>query len=136
MLPPMSPLARMCPFAALIAALTGCTPAPHPVSIEDADAWCDDAGEVWTFWAKVNHTDGPRAVEWVVMEAALELADGELDSLYLAELEYQAEGEWSGALENGTTGLDCDSTDDHAFLFTAQDVAGEQSFYDYYESLE
>ena len=120
-----------------IVGMAGCAVEPRtpPVFVE-ADAWCDDAGDWWTFWAHVDHAEGPRAVEWVVMEAALELEDGQLDSVYLVDLEYQAEGEWAGSLENGTTGLDCDAPDPYVYLFTAQDTGGEQGFYDLYESLE
>ncbi len=121
----------------LAAALSACPVEPPAApSIVDADAWCDDEGEWWTFWAQVEHEDGPRAVTWVVMEAALELGEGGLDSLYLADLEYQAEGEWAASLENGTTALDCDSVDPYAYLFTAGDADGEQGFFDVYESLE
>ncbi|GEM_PF-2614452 len=121
----------------LLATAFGCVAEPTTApSFVDADAWCDDAGEVWTFWAKVDHDDGPRAVAWVVMEAALELGEGRLDSVYVADLEYQAEGEWSGTLENGVTALDCNAPEPYAYLFTAEDSDGDQGFFDFYESLE
>jgi hypothetical protein len=122
----------------------GCTPviAPAPVFVE-ADAWCPSREDVelgavdeWTFWADVDHADGPRAVSWVVVEIALELGDGQLDSVYVAELEYQSEGEWSGNLLNGATAADCDSPEPYAYLWTAAGTDGNQGFYDVYESLE
>jgi hypothetical protein len=122
----------------LVVGLSAC-PAPEsssPPVILEADAWCDDDGEWWTFWANVTHEDGPRAVRWVRMEGLLELGDGLIDSLYVADLEYQAEGEWSGSLENGLTGLDCDAPAPYVYLFTAEDLDGEQGYFDIYESLE
>lgn len=133
----MLPTMRISPWFLVLALAAGCASDTPPTPIfEDADAWCDDEGTWWTFWAKVNHADGPRAVDWVVLEVALELESGTLDSVYLAELEYQADGEWSGTHENGTTALDCDAPEPYAYLFTAQDTSGLQGFFDYYESLE